>query len=277
MLKIDTTTSLNNGKEMPLFGLGVYQVEEKGDSCYNAVRWALDAGYRSIDTAKLYANESAVGRAVRDSGIPRDQVFVTTKLWNTDHGYDNTLKAYDKSLTTLDLDYIDLYLVHYPVFGPRLETWKAMEEISQLSSCHAIGVSNYMPQHMNELLANCTIPPAVNQIELSPYNFKYRNEIVTLCRSNNIQLEAYCPLTRAKKLADPKLVVMAQKYGKTTAQILVRWALEEQIVVIPKSSNKGRIEENANVFDFEISEEDMETLNGFDEQLITSWDPTDAP
>ena len=275
-MQIDTTTILNNGIIMPLFGLGVY-LSEEGTECYNAVQTALDLGYRHFDTASFYDNEKSLGKAIRDHSVDRSEIFVTTKLWNADHGYDKTLSAFEKSLKNLDLDYIDLFLIHYPVENIRMETWKAMEKILESGDCKSIGVSNYMTHHMEELLANCNIPPAVNQFELSPYCYQSRADIVSLCRENNIAVEAYSPLVRTKRFDDPKLLAFAKKYGKTPAQILIRWALQENIIVIPKSSNPIRIKENADIFDFSISETDMELINNFDENLIVCWNPMETP
>ena len=275
-MQIDSTITLNNGVKMPLFGLGVY-LSQEGSQCYNAVTSALQLGYRHFDTASFYDNEKSVGKAIRDSPIDRSEVFITTKLWNTDHGYDKTLRAFEKSLKKLDLDYIDLFLVHYPVQARRKETWKAMEKILENEPCKAIGVSNYMEHHLDELLEDCHISPAVNQIELSPYCYNSRAGTVELCRTNQIAVESYSPLVRTKRFGDPKLVNIAEKYGKTPAQILIRWALQENIIVIPKSSNPQRIRENADIFDFSISETDMELINGFDENLIVCWDPMKTP
>ncbi len=275
-LKIDSRIKLNNGVDMPLFGLGVY-LSSEGDECINAINWALDTGYRSIDTASFYNNETSVGKAVRESSIPREDIFVTTKLWNSDHGYDNTLRAFDKSIKLLGLDQVDLYLVHYPVQDIRKETWKAMERIAESGACRAIGVSNYLTNHLEELLASCNIPPTVNQIELSPYCFQSRMDTVALCRQNNIAVEAYSPLVRTKVFDDPKLVTIAERYSKTPAQILLRWALQENIIIIPKSSNQERIEQNADLFDFQLSTEDMDLLNSFDKNLLVCWDPSITP
>ena len=218
-----------------------------------------------------------MGIAVKESNLSREEVFVTTKLWNSDHGYDSTLKAYNESLRKLGFDYIDLYLIHWPVEGKRLDTWKAMETLHKEGKVRAIGVSNYMTNHMEELLANCTIKPAVNQIEISAYNYLYREKIIELCHSNDIIIEAYSPLTKARKLNDPKLVRIAERYSKTPAQILIRYILQQKMVVLPKSINPERIRENADVFDFIITEEDIQLLNSFNENLITGWDPTNAP
>lgn len=275
-MTIQSTARLNNGVEIPFLGLGVFQ-SPPGETTRKAVLYALEAGYRHIDTAKIYGNEQDVGQAIRESGIPRSEIFVTTKLWNQDHGYDATLKAFTKSNQRLGLDYIDLYLIHWPVRGLRLETWRAMETLLAEGKCRAIGVSNYLVRHLEELLDHCRVIPAVNQIELSPYCYLYRKETVDFCRAKGIWLEAYSPLTKGEKLRDPKLVKIASKYHKTPAQILIRWALQHQFIVIPKSVRRDRIRENAQVFDFSISPEDMSYLDTFNENLTTGWDPTHAP
>jgi len=275
-MNLNSTKTLNNSVNIPVLGLGVFR-SPAGKVTKNAVLYALEAGYRHIDTAKIYDNEHSVGEAIREGGLPRSDVFVTTKLWNTDHGYDATMRAFAESREKLGLDYVDLYLVHWPVEGIRLETWRAMETLLAEGRCRAIGVSNYMVRHLTELLDHCSVTPAVNQIELSPYNYVYRREIVDLCRANGIQLEAYSPLTKARKLDDPKLLKVAAKYGKTAAQILVRWALQHDIVVLPKSTHPGRIRQNSGVFDIAISPGDMAYLDSFNENLLTGWDPTDAP
>ncbi|MEM9919402.1 MAG: aldo/keto reductase [Bacteroidota bacterium] len=274
-LQIDTRRPLVNQYSMPLFGLGVY-LSKEGDECYHAVQAALAQGYRLIDTASFYENEESVGRAVRESGIPREEIFVTTKVWNDDHGYDATLRAFDKSMKELALDYVDLYLVHYPVSGKRLDTWKAMERIAEGGRCKAIGVSNYFVKHLEELYQHCHIPPTVNQIELSPYCFESRIDTVSFCRDKGIIVQAYSPLVRTQVFNDPPLVALAQKYDKTAAQILIRWALQENISVIPKSSNPKRIRANADVFDFHLSDEDMRHLKSLDKNLFVCWDPAEA-
>ena len=267
-LKITSKAKLNNGVEIPLFGLGVYEIA-KGKTTRNAIEHALDAGYRHFDTAKLYGNEKSLGKAIRQSSISRAEIFVTTKLWNSDHGYDSTLLAFESSLKRLDIGYIDLYLVHWPVQDKRLQSWRAMETLLESGTCRAIGVSNYMIRHLEELLAVCKIKPAVNQIELSPYNYLLsRKSVVDFCQENEIQVESYSPLTKGQRLRDPKLLRIAERYGKSPAQILIRWTLQHEIVVIPKSVKKERIIENANVFDFEILEEDMRYLNDLDENLV---------
>jgi diketogulonate reductase-like aldo/keto reductase len=273
-IKIDTKVKLNNGVEMPLFGLGTFQMRS-GKETQQAALTALEAGYRLIDTAQMYGNEEDVGIAVKKSGVPREEIFITTKLWNSEHGYQKTLNACEESLEKLGLSYVDLYLIHWPVQGLRNETWKAMVTLLEGGKCRAIGVSNYMIRHLEELLANSMTVPAVNQVEFSPYF--YLKDLLDFCRSHKIQLESYSPLTKGHKLNDPKLANIAKKYSKTPAQILIRWVLQKDVVVIPKSSHKERILENADVFDFEISPDDMKLLDSFNQNMRTSWDPTTIP
>lgn len=275
-LTIESTIVLNNGVKMPPLGLGVFQVPV-GATTADICSRALSIGYRHIDTAKIYGNERAVGNAVRAAGCPRSEIFVTTKLWNTDHGYRETLAAAQESLRALGLDHIDLYLVHWPVEGKRLDTWKAMEKLLSDGLTRAIGVSNYMVHHLEELLEHCDVPPAVNQIELHPYNYGSRRNVVDLCERNGILTEAYSPLTRGRKLTDPRLAQLAGSYSKTPAQVLIRWGLEHGFSVIPKSSRIEGVEQNADVFDFSLSDADRGWLDDFDEDLVTSWDPTDVP
>jgi diketogulonate reductase-like aldo/keto reductase len=275
-MNINSKFKLNNGVEIPVIGLGVFK-NPAGETTRNAISYALKAGYRHIDTAKIYANEKDVGKAVNGSAIPREEIFITTKLWNDDQGYNSTLKACEVSLIELGLDYVDLYLMHWPVEKLRLESWKAMEKLLQDGKCLAIGVSNFMSRHIKELLDNCKVIPSVNQIELSPYNYLYRKEVIDLCSQKNIMIEAYSPLTKGRKLNNPKLIELAQEYNKAPAQILIRWVLEKGFIVIPKSVREDRIKENADVFDFSISEEDMNYFESFNENLVTGWDPTNAP
>lgn len=273
-IKIDTIVKLNNGVEMPIFGLGTFQMRS-GRETQQAVLAALEAGYRLIDTAQMYGNEEDVGIALKKSGILREEVFITTKLWNSEHGYQKALNACEESLEKLGLPYIDLYLIHWPVHGLRNETWRAMETLLEKGKCRAIGVSNYMIRHLEELLGNSETVPSVNQVEFSPY--LYLKDLLEYCRSHKIQLEAYSSLTKGHKLNDPKLAAVAKKYSKTPAQVLIRWVLQKDVVVIPKSSHKGRILENADVFDFEISPEDMKLLDSFNQNIRTNWDPTTIP
>ena len=275
-MDINTTVTLNNGVNIPIIGLGVFQ-SPAGGVTKQAILDSLEAGYRHIDTARIYGNEVDVGKAVAECGLPREDIFVTTKLWNADQGYESTLNAFEISQGKMDLDYIDLYLMHWPVEGRRLESWTAMEELFAKGRCRSIGVSNFMVHHLEELLQKAHVVPAINQIEMSPYNYLQRKETLDLCDSAGIVIEAYSPLTKGKKLKDSRLVETAVKYGKTTAQLLIRWALEKHYVVLPKSVNKDRIIENADVFDFTISEEDLAIMDDFNEDLATGWDPTHAP
>jgi diketogulonate reductase-like aldo/keto reductase len=274
-MDIKTTVTLNNGVRIPILGLGVYQ-SPPGEITRQAILDSFEAGYRHVDTARIYGNEVDVGRAVAESGLPREEIFVTTKLWNADQGYESTLDACEISLGKMDLEYIDLYLIHWPVEGRRMASWTAMEELLAKGKCRSIGISNFMKHHLEELLEKAHVVPAINQIEMSPYNYLQRKETLDLCESAGIVIEAYSPLTKGKKLKDPRLVEIAFKYGKTTAQLLIRWALEKQYVVLPKSVHKDRIIENADVFDFSISEEDMATMDTFNEDLATGWDPSHA-
>lgn len=270
-LSIETKVKLNNGVMIPALGLGVYQ-SHSGSETRGAVLQALKTGYRHIDTAKFYANEKDVASGLKDAGVPREHVFITTKLWNDDHGYDNTVKACHESLKQLGLPYIDLYLIHYPVHKLRSESWRALETLHEEGKCRAIGVSNYTIRHLDELLQTCKTVPAVNQVEFHPYLFQ--KELLDFCRSHKIQLVAYSPLTKGKKLKDPKLMEVAARYNKSPAQVLIRWSLQHGLIVIPKSSHADRILENADVFDFDISPDDMERLNSFHCNYHTSWDPT---
>jgi diketogulonate reductase-like aldo/keto reductase len=260
--------------EIPAFGLGVYQ-SRPGEETRGAVRAALEVGYRHVDTARVYRNERDVGAALAESGVPRDEVFVTTKLWNADHGYDAALRACDQSLDRLGFERVDLYLVHWPVEGLRHETWRAMERILADGKARAIGVSNYTIRHLDELAARAKELPSVNQVELHP--FLTQRDLVARCRALGIQVEAYAPLVKGERLDHPVIRRVAGKHGRTPAQVLVRWGLEHELVTIPKSVRPERIRENAQVFDFALDAEDLAALDGLDEGYRTSWDPTDAP
>lgn len=276
LLSLSDSITLNNGVLMPRLGLGLYKTAA-GKETENAVSHALAVGYRHLDTATIYNNEASVGEAIRQSGIPRNEIFVTTKVWNSDQGYTNTLRAFENSLKYLNISYIDQYLLHFPLTETRKETWRALEEIAKNQPCRSIGVSNYMPRHLTELLDYCEIVPAVNQIELHPFCYRYRSEVVRQCRQFGIAVVAYSPLAKSRHLSHPMLQSLGQKYHKTPAQILIRWALQAGLALIPKSSNPERISENAAVFDFEIVEADFNALLGLDEQLIMAWDPTHIP
>lgn len=277
-LTIDTKIKLNDGHLIPQLGLGVWQIRA-GATCEAAVLDALEAGYRHIDTASMYGNEESVGAAIKASGIPRENIFVTTKLWNSDHGH--TEHALETSLRKLNLDYVDLYLIHYPV-RERRQSWHTLERLRAMGKARSIGVSNFTIKHLAGLLAETKTIPAVNQVEFHPY--LYQRELLDFCVAKRIVIEAYSPLTHGQRLSDRKLVAVAKKYSstsragsKSTAQILIRWALQHGLVVIPKSANRKRIFEDADVFDFEIIAADMQLLDGLNEDLRTCWDPTDAP
>ncbi|TGL57904.1 aldo/keto reductase [Leptospira ognonensis] len=268
----DSTLLTNQKNSVPVLGLGVWKSKPK--ECYAAVKSALESGYRHIDTAAIYGNESEVGEAIRDSGIPRQEIFVVTKLWNADQGYDSALIAIDKSLQKLALDYVDMYLIHFPVTGKRKDSWRALGKIKESGKAKSIGVSNFMQNHLEELLADTDIIPAMNQVEFHP--FLNDVKLYDYCREKGILLEAYSPLAHGKKLEDPKVTKLANKYGKSNAQILIRWGLQKGLVLIPKSVSAGRISENGNVFDFHISSEDMNEMETWNENFRTCWDPTET-
>jgi len=270
-----TKRTLNDGTSIPVIALGVYQTTP-GKEAYNSVREALRTGYRHIDSAKLYNNEQDVGKAVKDSGLNREEIFITTKLWSLDYDgndpYDFVMQAAEESLKKLDT-YIDLYLIHSPHNKEaRLGFWKALEDLKKEGRIKSIGVSNYGIHHIQEILDEGLTPPAVNQVEIHP--FLRRDELVQFCKEKNIIIEAYSPLAKAMKMDDKTLVDISKKYKKSPAQILIRWSLQKEYITLPKSSNPIRIKENSEVFDFEIKEEDMNLLDTLDEQFCTGWDPT---
>ena len=261
--------TLNTGAKMPLLGLGVYDMH--GRETVDAVVTALQTGYRLIDTATSYHNEVEVGEGLRSSGVPRKDIFLTTKVANEEQGYDRTLRAFDDCMRRLDCEYIDLYLVHWPVKATRRETWNALERLYQEKRVRAIGVANYLPLFLEELKQHAAVVPAVDQVEFSPYLFL--DDLLTMCRSRGIILQAYTPLMRGKKFGDPRLQAMAAKYGKTPAQIILRWALQLGVSTIPKSSDPGRIRENFDVFDLTLSEADMATIRAWNEGFRVVDDP----
>jgi methylglyoxal/glyoxal reductase len=270
ILTIQSRIRLNNGVEIPQLGLGVYQ-SPPGKITQRVVRYALKIGYRHIDTAYIYGNESDVGKALRESGVQREEVFITTKLWNTNQvGYDSALQACKESLHRLGLTYVDLYLIHWPIQGisNSIEIWRAMVHLLREGKARAIGVSNYTIGDLKEILQDSDVVPAVNQVEFHP--FLYQNDLLSFCEKNSIQLEAYSPLTRGKRLNNPTVLAIAKKYGnKTPAEVLIRWSLQHNLVVIPKSVHEDRILENSQVFDFELGAEDMKLLDSLNENLQT--------
>jgi diketogulonate reductase-like aldo/keto reductase len=271
---IEPVAKLNNGVMIPRLGLGVYQ-SPPGQVTQKAVEYALNIGYRHIDTARIYNNEPDVGAALRKSGIKREDAFITTKLWNGDHGYETALRACDDSLKRLGLKYLDLYLIHWPVPEVRNESWNALVRLLKDGKCRSIGVSNYTIRHLTELLDNSDVVPMVNQVEFSP--FLYQKQLLDYCEKNKIQLEAYSPLTQGEKLNHPKIQQIAKKHSKTPAQVLIRWSLEHNLVAIPKSVREERIKENSQVFDYNLTTEDTGILDSLDENFRNSWDPTNAP
>lgn len=273
---IRTRISLNNGTSIPQLGLGVYLLGPNSRSV-EVMKAAVNHGYRHIDTAAFYGNEAEVGKAIRESGIPRSELYVTTKLWNNDHGYDSAIIAFERSIELMSLDYIDLYLIHWPVRAVRRESWRALEMLYKEGRCRAIGVSNYMVHHLEEVLEQCEVVPMVNQIEMHPFIYRYRSEVINLCLKNDICVECYSPLTKGIRLHDPDLLTTAENYGKSTAQILIRWGLQKGFVTIPKSGNLERIAENAHVFDFEIEDTDIKKLDQLNKNYSCTWDPTDEP
>jgi len=267
---IKDCTLLNNGVRMPWLGFGVFKISD-GQEVEQAVSYALEAGYRSIDTAAVYGNERGVGKAIRESGIPREDIFLTTKVWNDDQRERRTLAAFEESLQRLGTEYVDLYLVHWPVKGCYQETWQVMEEIHQSGRAKAIGVSNFMIHHLEDILSDSQIVPAVNQIEFHP--FLVQPELLEFCQEHQIQVEAWSPLMQGKIVNEPSVLRIAEKYQKTPAQIVLRWDLQHEVVTIPKSVHLDRIVENAQIFDFELSEVDMNALDALDQGKRVGPDP----
>lgn len=270
MNHIQSMVTLSNGKQMPWLGLGVYKMSE-GQEVIASIEAAIRNGYRSIDTASLYQNEEGVGQAIKASGISREELFITTKVWNSDQGYDSTLKAFDTSMSKLGLDYLDLYLIHWPVKGKYKETWKALEQLHKDGRVHSIGVSNFQIHHLEDLLVDTEVRPVVNQVELHPLLSQL--ELREYCKSQGIQIEAWSPLAQGKLLDNEVLKAIGAKYGKSTAQVIIRWDLQHGIVTIPKSSNPERIVENANVFDFELTAEEMKQIDSLNQDQRVGPDP----
>ncbi|WP_191566188.1 aldo/keto reductase [Metabacillus idriensis] len=267
---LQDVTVLHNGVKMPWFGLGVFKVED-GDEVVNSVKWAIEAGYKSIDTAAAYKNEEGVGQALKESGVPREELFITTKVWNADQGYESTLKAFNDSMTKLGLEYLDLYLVHWPVKGKYKETWKALETLYKEGKVKAIGVSNFQIHHLEDVIADAEIVPMVNQVEYHPR--LTQKELQAFCKQHNIQLEAWSPLMQGKLLDDKTLSEIAEKHGKSVAQVILRWDLQNEVVTIPKSVKEHRIYDNATIFDFELSQKEMESIDGLNRDERVGPDP----
>ena len=265
--------TLNNGVLMPQLGLGTWQARD-GSEVEQAVTTALAAGYRLIDTAAMYANEAGVGNAIKNSGIAREDIFVTTKVWNGDQGYDQTLRAFDASLKRLGLDYIDLYLIHWPMpaIGTFIDTWKALEKLYADKRVQVIGVSNFMPAHLTELLWHATVTPAINQIELHPRLTQEATR--AFCKEHSIQVEAYSPLMRGREILEGKTIQsIAAAHGKTPAQVTLRWHIQHDLIAIPKSVTPARIRENAAIFDFTLTPEEMQRIDDMNTNSRIGGDP----
>jgi methylglyoxal/glyoxal reductase len=264
------TTTLRGGLAIPQLGFGVFQIPP-GLATQSAVEAALAAGYRHVDTAAAYGNEADVGAAIRAGGLPSGSVWVTTKLANSDQGA-NARRAFEASLDSLGLDAVDLYLLHWP-HELRLESWRVLEQLQTEGLARSIGVSNFLVRHLDELLAGASVPPAVNQIELSPFLHRTREDTLRRCAEEGIVVEAYSPLTKGRRLDDSTVSAIAAETDRTPAQVLIRWSLQHGFVVLPRSSNAARIAENAAVFDFALDDRQMARLDVLDEGLTTGWDP----
>ncbi|TKD72064.1 aldo/keto reductase [Pseudalkalibacillus hwajinpoensis] len=255
---IDKRVTLSNGVKMPYLGFGVFKLGD-GEETKNAVKIALETGYRGIDTASYYGNEESVGRAIKESGIQRDNLFITSKVWNDEQGYNATLRAFERSLERLGTDYLDLYLIHWPVPGMYPETWQALEKLYHEGKVCAVGVSNFEPHHLEAISKISSVKPVINQIEFHPELLQ--GEVRDYCLSKGIQVEAWSPLKRGQVLNDPVIRAIGKQYGKTPAQVVLRWCLQHEIVLNVKSAHEERIKENADLFDFELTKEDMVSID----------------
>lgn len=273
-MDIKSTVKLNNGVEMPWLGLGVFMSKE-GTEVENAVKVALQNGYRHIDTAAIYKNERGVGNAIIESGVEREDIFLTSKVWNTDQGYSTTIAAFEQSLEKLQTDYLDLYLVHWPKGVRSVETWKALEELYKKGKIKAIGISNFLIHHLEEFLPNCKVVPAVNQYEFHPELLQ--PDLLEYCKKRGIQPEAWSPIMKGKVNEVPLIQELAAKYGKTPVQVTLRWDIQKGVVTIPKSVTPDRIISNADIFDFELSEEDMAKIDGLDKNGRIGFHPDKIP
>jgi methylglyoxal/glyoxal reductase len=274
MKSIQDKTVLNNGVEMPWMGLGVFKVEE-GPELVNAVESAIKLGYRSIDTAAIYGNEEGVGQGIREgiaeAGISREDLFITSKVWNSDLGYEATIQAYETSLQKLGLEYLDLYLIHWPVEGKYKDAWRALETLYKEGRVRAIGVSNFQVRHLEELLKDAETKPVINQVEYHPR--LTQQEVKAFCRDNGIQLEAWSPLMQGQLLDNEIITAIAEKNGKSAAQVILRWDLQNGVITIPKSTKEHRIAANRSIFDFELSSDEMEQISSLNQNLRVGPDP----
>ncbi|WP_408893674.1 aldo/keto reductase [Paenibacillus taichungensis] len=270
MKHVQDTTTLYNGVKMPWLGFGVFKVKD-GEEVVDAVKTAIQAGYRSIDTAKAYNNETGVAQGIRESGIAREDLFITTKVWNGDQGYESTLAAFEASMERLELEYLDLYLIHWPVKGKYKDTWRALEKLHKEGRIRAIGVSNFQIHHLEDLMTDATIKPAVNQVELHP--LLIQTELREYCSKHQIQIEAWSPLGQGHLLEHPLLLEIAAKYSKSPAQVILRWDLQNGIVTIPKSVTPQRIRDNVDLYDFTLTTEEIERINQLNENKRFGSDP----
>ena len=252
---------LSNGVKIPSIGFGTYKSGDDEETA-KIIKNALNLGYKMIDTASFYNNEVGIGNGIKESGIDRKDIFIVTKLWNDDHGYDNTIEAFNKSLNNLQVDYIDLYLIHWPN-KLNAETWRAFEHLYETGKVKAIGVCNFKVEHLEELKKTAKIMPMVNQVEIHPFSTK--NNIINYCKDNNIKVVAWSPISRGRVLSNDLMIDLSQKYKKSLVQIVLRWHMQKGVIPIPKSSNENRIKENIDIFDFEISSEDMKAIDSLDE------------
>lgn len=268
------TVKLNTGREIPQVGLGLWLNKDE-QQCKDSVAAALKAGYRHFDTAQIYKNEQFLGAALAESSVDRSELFITTKIWNDNFWWDDLLLSLDESLEKLRTDYVDLLLLHFPVTETRGPAWRRMEEACNAGKAKAIGVSNYTVKHLEELLRECSVKPAVNQVEL--HVFLQQPELIEYCQSNGIVVEAYSPLAHGHGLDDESLLAIAKKHGKTTAQIMLHWCIEQGLVVLPKSTHEKRIKENIELFDFKLDDEDLDRIKKLNKNFRTCWDPTNVP
>lgn len=267
---LQDTTTLHNGVQMPWFGLGVFKVNE-GSEVVESVKAAIRNGYKSIDTAAVYKNEAGVGQALKEAGVPREELFITTKVWNADQGYESTLAAFESSMEKLGLDYLDLYLIHWPKPATNKDTWRALEKLYKDGRVRAIGVSNFQIHHLKDLMTTAEIKPMVNQVEYHPH--LAQTELLEFCKAEGIQLEAWSPLKQGELLTEPTIVEIANSHNKSPAQVILRWDLQTGVVTIPKSIKEQRIIENANIFDFELTSEDMLALSALNKNERVGPDP----
>ncbi len=269
-MNISSKVKLNNGVEMPWLGLGVFRSKD-GEEVENAVKTALTNGYLSIDTAAIYQNEKGVGKAIKESKIPREDIFLTSKVWNSEQGYTTTLAAFEESLDKLQTGYLDLYLIHWPKGKKSVETWKTLEELYEKGRIRAIGISNFLVHHLEDFLPECKIIPSVNQVEFHPELIQ--PELLEYCQNKGIQLEAWSPIMKGKVNDVPLIQELAAKYGKTPVQIVLRWDIQKSVVTIPKSVTPERIISNANIFDFELNLKDMVKIDQLDQNKRIGFHP----